>query len=148
MPPKRAASGSSRGAAKRPRPEGSDNSDSSDNEAGQFPVPPRSKRWAKISGSGNLDDNYKLATRNPTKAYKYVCICQAPFSGEDDDDDDDEDDEDEDEDEDEENGGGSSNRQRCDGGDTCLCNKPAEEHPDHPWKITVAGKHKFFNHRS
>ncbi|EGX50935.1 hypothetical protein AOL_s00054g671 [Orbilia oligospora ATCC 24927] len=75
---------------------------------------------------------------------------EAPFSGEDDEDEDEEDEEDEDEDEDEDEGNGNSNpsRRRCDGGRTCICNKPVEEHPDHPWKITFAAKRKFFNQRS
>ncbi|KAF3273340.1 hypothetical protein TWF970_009126 [Orbilia oligospora] len=79
-----------------------------------------------------------------------IHFCQAPFSGEDDEDEDEEDEEDEDEDEDEDEGNGNSNpsRRRCDGGRTCICNKPVEEHPDHPWKITFAAKRKFFNQRS
>ncbi|KAJ5746072.1 hypothetical protein N7520_011254 [Penicillium odoratum] len=28
---------------------------------------------------------------------------------------------------------------RCVGGKTCLCRKPASEHPDHPWRLTAAG---------
>ncbi|KAF3313025.1 hypothetical protein TWF173_006407 [Orbilia oligospora] len=128
MPPKRTASASSHAASKRPRPNADAEGSNSNNE--QFPALPRSKRWAKVSGSGNLDNDYKLATRNPAKAYKYICFCQAPFSGEDDEDEDEEDEEDEDEDE----GNGNSNpsRRRGDGGRTCICNKPVEEHPDHP----------------
>ncbi|KAL2022227.1 hypothetical protein VTK56DRAFT_5837 [Thermocarpiscus australiensis] len=35
----------------------------------------------------------------------------------------------------------------CDGGKTCLCNKPAAEHPDHVWKLSAAGKYRFFMQR-
>ncbi|RVD80935.1 uncharacterized protein DFL_008819 [Arthrobotrys flagrans] len=154
MPPKRAAPASSGAAPKKPRSDAKgSNSDSSDNE--QFPRPPRSKRWAKVSGSGNLDDSYRFNTRNPAKAYKYVCLCRAPFEGEDDEEEsdgwddveEDEDEEVEDEDEVVEEVEESANppKNQCDGGRTCICNKLVEEHPDHPWKITVAAKSKFFD---
>ncbi|KAK3392889.1 hypothetical protein B0H63DRAFT_456767 [Podospora didyma] len=37
---------------------------------------------------------------------------------------------------------------RHDGGKKCLCDKPAAEHMDHPWKITRAGRNKFCNQRN
>jgi hypothetical protein len=33
-------------------------------------------------------------------------------------------------------------------GRTCLCNKPAQDHPDHPWITTYAGRYKFFSQHS
>ncbi|KAK0615358.1 hypothetical protein B0T17DRAFT_657547 [Bombardia bombarda] len=120
-----------------------------------LPSIPRNKRWADVSNSANVDHKYKLAVHNPVSAYEYVCMCQPPFSngGDDDDSDDDDSDEEEDEEEgDDENGGNepkktSGGRGRCDAGETCLCNKPAADHPDHPWQVTVAGKHKFYTQR-
>lgn len=32
---------------------------------------------------------------------------------------------------------------RCDGGENCLCKKPAAEHPDHVWSMTDAGYKKL-----
>ncbi|KAK6357359.1 hypothetical protein TWF718_001672 [Orbilia javanica] len=145
MPPKRAAPARSRAAPPNPPPnQPSDDSDSGSSHDGdneQLPVLPRSRRWAKVSCSGNLDDDYKLATRNLARAYRYICLCQAPFTGEgeegedddwEDDDDEDEEDEDEEMDEVEVNANGNRPRRRCDGGRTCLCNKPAADNPNHP----------------
>jgi hypothetical protein len=36
-----------------------------------------------------------------------------------------------------------TNQDTCDDGKTCLCGKPAAEHPDHPWVFTFAGQQKF-----
>ncbi|KAK4098436.1 hypothetical protein N658DRAFT_488487 [Parathielavia hyrcaniae] len=58
-------------------------------------------------------------------------MCQPPFPNGDDDDD--EEDEEDEEDEDAETADKSAKRPKCDGGESCLCNKPAEEHPDHVW---------------
>ncbi|KAK4133942.1 hypothetical protein BT67DRAFT_381493 [Trichocladium antarcticum] len=146
MPPKRAPTGAS-SQAKKSRA----STDSTDGPPADLPAIPRNKRWAPVSASGNADDDYKLFVHNPVTAYNFVCMCQPPFlNGDDDDeDDDDEDDDDEeDEDEDERNGAGTGKRPRCDGGDTCLCEKPAAEHPDHVWKLSAAGKRKFFTQRT
>ncbi|KAK6536219.1 hypothetical protein TWF281_000462 [Arthrobotrys megalospora] len=75
MPPKRAASASSGTAPKKPRSGGS-NSSGNGNE---LPAIPLSNRWATVSGSENLDDDYKVVARNPVRAYIYICLCQAPF---------------------------------------------------------------------
>ncbi|KAL2847475.1 hypothetical protein BJY01DRAFT_246842 [Aspergillus pseudoustus] len=34
---------------------------------------------------------------------------------------------------------------KCDGGRTCLCNKPATEHPEHPYTISISGRRKFLD---
>jgi hypothetical protein len=110
-----------------------------------------SKRWSKVSSSRNIDAEYKwMRDRDLEKAYSYVCICTAPFARDDDDDDEDEDEDEDEEEEGEEEEGEEEEppKQRCDGGRTCLCDKPASEHPDHPWQILQAGKLKWLMQRS
>lgn len=89
-----------------------------------------SKRWVRVSGSRNLDAEYKwLREKEGEKAYEYICICHAPW--------DDEEEEEygsDEEDEDGEDGGDrpeKTKKAECDGGKTCLCRKPAAEHPEH-----------------
>lgn len=136
MPPKRAADQAA-STAKKSR-KSTDAADASDSEAAnkqQRAAVRRNKRWAAVSGSANADTEYQLAIQNPVKAYSFVCLCQPPFSTGD------SDDEEEDEDE-------AADKPRCDGGKTCLCDKPAADHPDHKWKLSVAGKAKFFSQRT
>jgi hypothetical protein len=134
MPPKRGATTAS-SRAKKSRP----STDSAQSE--QEPDIPRNKRWAKVSGSANAEGDYQFMVRNPMTAYEFVCLCRPPFPNGDDDDDDD------DEDHDEEADGEPGRRASCDGGKTCLCDKPASEHPDHPWVMSKAAKRKFFVQR-
>jgi hypothetical protein len=133
MPPKRAAasSASRKAPAKKSRPSTEGTVDEGAEEAPRTPTPPRDPRWAPVSGSANADMNYKLTTQNPVEAYSFCLLCEPPF------------DDDEKEEEDEEGDGNGS----CDGGKKCLCSKPVTEHPDHPWKVSVAGKTKFFLQR-
>lgn len=85
-----------------------------------------------MSGSRNLDAEYKsLLDKDGESAYEYICVCHAPW---DDDDDEEEDSSDEEEEDDDEESGAE-----CDGGATCLCQKPAAEHPEHKWVLTRAG---------
>ncbi|PLB44596.1 hypothetical protein P170DRAFT_367737 [Aspergillus steynii IBT 23096] len=42
---------------------------------------------------------------------------------------------------------GPASKARCDDGKTCLCRKPAEEHPEHAWAFTLAGRTKSFDLR-
>ncbi|KAK4033347.1 hypothetical protein C8A01DRAFT_50035 [Parachaetomium inaequale] len=123
MPPKRAApasSAASRAKRSRPSTEGTNDAGNTENENMPFP---RNKRWsAAISGSANADMEYRIATRDPAEAYSFVCLCQTPFP----------------------NGEKKRDkRPKCDGGVTCLCNKPAAEHPNHLWILSFAGKRKF-----
>ena len=90
---------------------------------------PRGARWAPVSGSANVDLAYRQLWSKPDKAYAYICWCQPPFPESDDD-------EDEEQEEEEE-------KDDCDDGDTCICGKPAEEHPDHKWITTYACRRKF-----
>lgn len=86
--------------------------------------------------------------KNPEVAYSFITICRLPNYDEDEDEDEDEDDDDDemtDADENESNVNSEKQPQKpCDGGDTCLCNKPFAEHPDHPLIISRAGNHKYF----
>ncbi|KAK3349753.1 hypothetical protein B0T25DRAFT_548877 [Lasiosphaeria hispida] len=97
-------------------------------------APPRSKRWAAVSGSANADDEPRLVLQDPAKAFQYICMCKPPFPISD------EDEEDEEEEEPEKDDG----KPRCDGGKTCICTKPASEHPDHLWTLTTVAHRKFF----
>lgn len=120
---------------------------------------PRSKRWAPISGSANAAESYKERCRRlpAERVYAYECWCGPPFTIGDDDSDEGSDmssakswsDTDSethgDEDEIIEDGrdGTRPQKSRCDAGKTCLCAKPANDHPDHPWITTKAGKMKY-----
>ncbi|SPQ26482.1 695b8046-1e8c-4982-a7a8-4e2cd759b51b [Thermothielavioides terrestris] len=153
MPPKRAAAGTSSAPKKSPAASAADGADSAASSASE-PAIPRSKRWSPVSGSANADAHYKLKMQNPVTAYSFVCLCRPPFpNGEDSDEDDEEDDDEEDGDEEGrevEDGEESAKKKRsvCDGGKTCLCDKPASEHPDHVWKMSAAGKLKFLIQRT
>ncbi|KXX80644.1 hypothetical protein MMYC01_203400 [Madurella mycetomatis] len=143
MPPKRAA-GTVPSRAKKPR---QNTGGETDDATAAKPVIPRSDRWAAVSGSANADADYRQSMENPVTAYSFVCLCRAPFTvGIDDDEEDEEEDEAE-----EGKGKGKGKREEkkppCDGGKTCLCNKPAAEHPGHVWKLSAAGKRKFFTQR-
>ncbi|GAM43413.1 hypothetical protein TCE0_050r18205 [Talaromyces pinophilus] len=142
MPPKRAPSSSSASSASATPPTTTNRP-----IARVDPDVPKSKRWSEVSGSGNADYRYRVHMKNPDVAYSFITICRLPNYHEDDDDD-----EDEDEDEDEQMNDADDNndnakkqpRSPCDGGATCICNKPSTEHPDHPFVISRAGNHKYF----
>lgn len=148
MPPKRQSTDASGNASKKSKT-AADNTDE--------PVIPRGKRWSKVSASANADDGYRLQISKP-EAYAYLCLCKPLHdrgSGSEDEWDE------EDEDEDEENANKVSRevlefsdsvfdiyrtqekKPACDGGKTCVCLKPAAEHPDQPWVITRAATHKL-----
>jgi hypothetical protein len=129
------------------------------------------KRWGYISGSANLDDRYKEDTLDPKTAYRFVCICDLPFDVEEavvSKESDQRRDQDQaqggqgqrapesqgsteppgaaDADKPASTESAESNetpKPKCDNGKTCLCWKPADEHPDHPWKISYAGYRKY-----
>ncbi|KAK1753692.1 hypothetical protein QBC47DRAFT_326192 [Echria macrotheca] len=138
MPPKRAAP-SSAAASKPPAKKSRPSTEGTGTENAAAPEPTRDPRWAPLSGSANADMNYKITMSNPVEAYSFTLLCQPPFPNSDEDDEDDEEDEEDEEEEDE-----APKKQRCDGGKTCICSKPASEYPDHPWKLSVAGKTKYF----
>ncbi|KAL4803157.1 hypothetical protein BDV18DRAFT_163216 [Aspergillus unguis] len=88
------------------------------------------KRWSAVSVSRNLAQAY-LERRD---LESYICICQSQINARGPDDSDDED-----EDEDEE----VSKIPKCDAGKTCVCNKPASGHPEHPYTLVTAAYQKF-----
>jgi hypothetical protein len=91
---------------------------------------PRGARWAPVSVSANIDTAYRqLWNEPPDKAYAYICWCEPPFEEESDADQDDEDDD--------------EGKNACDGGNTCVCGKPAEEFPGHKWITMYACRRKF-----
>ena len=164
MPPKKRSAGpaGTKSRAKKPRPsvesaEGSDNTSNDTNDtnanasndanasnaantpaAPAIPIP-RNKRWAKVSGSANVEDEFQLELQNPVKAFAFVTMCRPPFPNGGDSDDDGSNDDGSDDDDDDD-----GKEKKCDGGKTCLCEKPAADHPDHVWKLSSAGKRKFF----
>ncbi len=126
-------------------------------------------RWSAISGSANIEASFQLnLSKDPADFHTFVCVCSEPYERFDDSDDsDEEEDEWEDADSDDEMGSGDEmdestmvvhesddkeesseekNKKKkdpCTGGKTCMCHKPAAEHPDHPWIISTGGEQKF-----
>ncbi|KLU91538.1 hypothetical protein MAPG_10056 [Magnaporthiopsis poae ATCC 64411] len=98
-------------------------------------------RYTPYSSSSNLEGEYLVKTQDKAKAYGYVCLCHSPFKKPRD-----EDEEDEDGDEAEGQDDQGDDGKDCDGGKTCLCLKPAADHPDHPWVIMYAGQLRFRNY--
>lgn len=119
------------------------------------PAPvPKSKRWSAVSASRNADHDFKVAVQDPERANAFICICPPSFANNDEDeededsDDDEEDDEEDDDDEEEDDDddapkSGKKPKQKCDGGETCLCKKPANENPEHDWIVSYAGFRKW-----
>ncbi|KAJ5939178.1 hypothetical protein N7466_002312 [Penicillium verhagenii] len=119
-------------------------------------------RYSNVSVTRNSHVMYLKSTLDPEKAYAFQCLCLAQFrevvtsiSDEYDDEDDDEwSGEDDKDDGNEENEDSSNKKQenakggekpkipKCDRGETCLCGKPAAEHPEHPWITSFAGFQK------
>ncbi|KAI8630713.1 hypothetical protein F5Y19DRAFT_32367 [Xylariaceae sp. FL1651] len=151
MPPKRQSTGSSGSASKK----ANTGADSSPVEPYK---PPRSKRWAAVSGSANAEADYRTVWKDTEKAYSYITLCKASYADnadseeEEDEDGDDEEGEKEgeeeedgdDDDDDDDNGGGDVERlgPRCDR-KRCVCFRPAAANPEHPWVISLAGLRKF-----
>ncbi|KAF7156735.1 hypothetical protein CNMCM5623_000408 [Aspergillus felis] len=128
MPQKRSASNASSSSSKKAKAD-------SNAKSGDLRTM-KSTRWSRVSGSGNADAAYKFSIEDPVKAYSYVCICQLPFDdGDDREDEGDRENEDDCEDE--------TSKTSCNAGKTCLCNKPAAEHPNHPLILSYAGKSKW-----
>ena len=98
---------------------------------------PRNKRWSAVSASANADMAYQKFLKETPDAYEYVCVCKRP-GGEDDEEEESEDDESENDEEE-----GKNQPIECDRGQTCLCRKPAADHPDHPWTFTKAAMDKL-----
>ncbi|CCF47840.1 hypothetical protein CH063_04302 [Colletotrichum higginsianum] len=108
----------------------------------------KSKRWSAVSASRNADDDYKKAMEDIEYAYTYTCRCPLGTKGGDPDDEDEDEEDDYDDEEDDDDEGDEGEKQpkaKCDGGKTCLCMKPAAEHPDAPFVITNAGYRKLMN---
>lgn len=105
------------------------------------PSRPDDSRWAKVSASGNVEDGFERLLEDAAKAYTFECSCTPVFErsgpGADEDED-----EDEDEEGDNEKAAGQA---KCDDGKTCMCRKKPEDHPDHAWSMTEAGRHKYLS---
>lgn len=168
MPPKRAASSASKAApaAKKSRSSagGTDTADEWESASSSSGVgedgapkvkPKNSKRWAAVSASRNIEEGYYMQLADPAEASTFVCLCEAPWDGDSDDEEDDSGDEEEGDGEEDEDVNARKKKAAdktkdkpaakipCDGGKKCRCGKPAAEHPDHPWVLTMAGRAKF-----
>lgn len=110
----------------------------------------RSSRWAEVSGSRNADAEYKWLQQKEGEesAYSYQCLCQPPWEVDSDEDEEDSDSDEDGEDEEDDEEGSKKEKVKCDAGKTCLCGKPASEHPDHHWIISHAGLQKFNTQRT
>ncbi|KAI8944430.1 hypothetical protein F4801DRAFT_571691 [Xylaria longipes] len=152
MPPKRKSTGSSGPASKKAKGAAAATPAAEDTYE-----PPRGERWAAVSGSANLEGNYRMVWKDEEKAYSYITLCSAYYVRDDDEDDEDDDseasdkddsDDNEDDDEDEEGGeedtGDGTKRlgPRCEK-KRCVCFKPLSANPEHPWVISWAGFNKF-----
>lgn len=97
---------------------------------------PRNKRWSAVSASANADTSCKLFLKNNPNAYdEHQCLCKLPGDGDED--------EEEDEEEEEETEGKETQPTKCDGGETCLCDKLAADHPGHPFIFSKAALNKL-----
>ncbi|KAI5918765.1 hypothetical protein F4810DRAFT_554932 [Camillea tinctor] len=168
MPPKRAAPGRAVSSTRNKRARSSTSTSASTSASASAPAssstsntissdePPRSTRWASVSGSANADADYKTTWKNPAKSYSYITICPPVMGYEDEDDEDEEDDSEDDDDDDDDDDDGDSVKEeeaprpddgrdgpKC-GKKDCMCFKPASEHPDYPWVVSRAGYRKFF----
>jgi hypothetical protein len=89
MPPKRKTTGSADSGAKKSKgPAGKPEVDMETKRA-------LDKRWAPVSVSRNADSEFRLRTRDPVKAFSYICLGCAPWKTENKDESEDEDEEDE-----------------------------------------------------
>ncbi|KAL6233293.1 hypothetical protein BDW75DRAFT_215624 [Aspergillus navahoensis] len=135
MPTKRTADGPA-GSSKRSRTSAGAQAEEAP-ASGSAPKP-ASKRWSAVSVSRNI----ALSFADHADYDTYECLCQARVDGKSADD---EDEDEVDEDEEDEEHFNDKPKAKCDFGKTCMCNKPAEEHPDYPLTISKAGHTKFID---
>lgn len=102
---------------------------------------PRNKRWSAVSVSAYVDTSFNLFLKNNPSAYdEHRCLCKLPGGGDEDEEDEEEEEEEE---EDEETEGKETPSTKCDGGETCLCDKLAADHPNHPFIFSKAALQKL-----
>lgn len=96
---------------------------------------PRPARFSDVSATANTWQHWRhFVEKDPGHAYAFVCFCRLPHHrGPADLDPFEEVDPEEEDDEDEEEPA------LCDGGETCICQKPAGENPEHKWVLSRAG---------
>ncbi|KAM3504990.1 hypothetical protein MY10362_003225 [Beauveria mimosiformis] len=98
------------------------------------------ERWSAVSVSANVARGHQEWLAKPDEAWVWECSCpplfERPISSFWDDEEDEEDD------------GNSEDKEakqpEC-GGETCMCNKKAVDHPDYPWVLTMAGKQLYLS---
>ncbi|CAI7604323.1 unnamed protein product [Penicillium discolor] len=94
------------------------------------------KRWAPVSVSRNADSEFRLRTRDPVKAFTYICLGRAPWNPKHNKD------ESEDEDEEDEESIEQKKKDDAEADDTTTL-EPASEHPGEKWIFTNAGMAKW-----
>ncbi|KAI1109084.1 hypothetical protein F5Y14DRAFT_45574 [Nemania sp. NC0429] len=126
--------------------------------------PPRSDRWSDLSGSANVEADYRMVWEDKERAYSYITLCSAFYV------DAEEDEEDGESDDSDDSGGCSRGRKKSgekeeegqgekedeEDDDTkrlgprcakkpCYCFKPvaSDSNPEHPWVVSWAGIKKF-----
>ncbi|OQE17495.1 hypothetical protein PENFLA_c024G02291 [Penicillium flavigenum] len=131
MPPKRKTTGSADSAAKKSK------GPASKPEVDMETKRALDKRWAPISVSRNADSEFKLRTRDPVKAFSYICLGCAPWRTRTENKDDFEDEDGEDEE-------FIEQKKKDDAeADDATTLKPASEHPGEKWIFTTAGVAKW-----
>ncbi|CAG8908551.1 unnamed protein product [Penicillium egyptiacum] len=89
------------------------------------------KRWAPVSVSRNADSEFRLRTRDPVKAFSYICLGRTPWNNK------------EHESEDEEDEESIEQKKKDDAADDATTLEPASEHPGEKWIFTEAGVAKW-----
>ncbi|KAK0701213.1 hypothetical protein B0T21DRAFT_388296 [Apiosordaria backusii] len=125
------------------------------------PAAPKKKkaapnRWTIPSCSANIAAQYKAFLEDDKKdPFAFALMCDAPFSNGDSDDEEDEDEDEDDDDDDEEEASSNNNKNndngdkpKCDGGKKCYCTQLYDDHPEHPYVMTRAGKCMLIDLRS
>lgn len=97
---------------------------------------PRPARFSEVSATANTWQHWRhFVAKDPAHAYTFACLCRLPHHRvfEELDPFEEVDPEEQQEEEDDEERG------VCNGGETCICEKPASERPGHKWVLSRAG---------
>ncbi|OAA43468.1 hypothetical protein BBO_04611 [Beauveria brongniartii RCEF 3172] len=98
------------------------------------------ERWSAVSVSANVARGHEEWLAKPDEAWVWECSCpprfERPISSFWDDEEDEEDEEDSED--------KAAKQPEC-GGETCMCNKKAVDHPDYPWVLTMVGKQLYLS---
>ncbi|KAM3442414.1 hypothetical protein MY4824_001008 [Beauveria thailandica] len=117
--------------------------------AAKTPLPPllrAPERWSAASVSANIARGHEEWLAKPDEAWVWECSCpprfERPIASFWDDEEDEEDEDDEEDDGDSEDK--EAKQPEC-GGESCMCDKKAVDHPDYPWVLTMVGKQLYLS---